>query len=77
MCSTCALTVFGETTSSAAIWAFVRPLATMEPMLFDQMFMTTLAPNRYQLPTFYALHAWIWEPNSVGTFAPFNRAVSC
>ena len=58
-------------------WLEERGEDAMEPMLFDQMFMTTLAPNRYQLPTFYALHAWIWEPNSVGTFAPFNRAVSC
>lgn len=49
----------------------------MEPMLFDQMFMTTPAPNRYEIPAFYALHAWIWEPNPAGTFAPFNRAVSC
>lgn len=49
----------------------------MEPMLFDQMFMTTPAPNRYELPAFYALHAWIWEANQAGTFAPFNQAVSC
>lgn len=49
----------------------------MAPMLFDEMFMPMSAPNRYEIPAFYALHAWIWEPNPAGTFAPFNRAVSC
>ena len=49
----------------------------MGPMLFDQMFMETGAPNRYEIPAFYALHAWIWKPNPKGTFEAFNEAVSC
>jgi hypothetical protein len=47
------------------------------PMLFGQMFMEVPAPNRYEIPAFYALHAWIWEDNPSGTFAAFNPAVSC
>jgi hypothetical protein len=49
----------------------------MAPMLFGEMFMETLAPNRYEIPAFYALHVWIWEPNPDGTFANFNPNVSC
>ena len=26
------------------------------------------AGNRYDLPPFYALHAWIWKPNPSGLF---------
>jgi hypothetical protein len=49
----------------------------MAPMLFGEMFMPTAAPNRYEIPAFHALHAWIWEPNPSGTFAGFNPNVSC
>jgi hypothetical protein len=47
------------------------------PMLFDQMFMRVDAPNRYELPAFYALHAWVWKENPSGTFASFNPNVTC
>jgi len=47
------------------------------PMLFDQMFMLIEEPNRYELPSFYALHAWIWKDNPSGTYANFNPDVSC
>lgn len=47
------------------------------PSLFGEEFMFTDAPNRYEIPAFYALHAWIWEGNPSGTFAPFNPEVSC
>jgi hypothetical protein len=47
------------------------------PMLFGEMFMEIPAPNRYEIPAFYALHAWIWQDNPAGTFAPFNPAVAC
>lgn len=49
----------------------------MAPMLFGEMFMETGAPNRYAIPAFYALHAWLWEPNPDGIFANFNPNVSC
>lgn len=56
----------------AADWTDEHP-----PMLFGEMFMFTDAPNRYEIPPFYALHAWIWEDNPSGTFASFNPNVTC
>lgn len=47
------------------------------PMLFDQMFMLTEEPNRYELPAFYALHVWIWKDNPSGLYANFNPDVTC
>jgi hypothetical protein len=49
----------------------------MAPMLFGEMFMLVEEPNRYELPAFYALHAWIWKENPSGTFASFNPDVTC
>lgn len=50
------------------------------PELFGQMFMTTPAPNRFGLPAFYSLHAWIWDPNpnpDGGMFSMWNPRVTC
>lgn len=47
------------------------------PSLFGQSFDLTLAGNRYGLPDFYSLHAWIWNPNPTDLFAPFNPRVDC
>ena len=47
------------------------------PMLFGHMFNFTGAPNRYGLPPFYSLHAWIWKENPAGTFAMWNSSVHC
>jgi hypothetical protein len=47
------------------------------PSLFGRTFDTTLAGNRYGLPDFYSLHAWIWDPNPTDLFAPYNPTVSC
>ena len=35
------------------------------------------AGNRYGLPEFYELHAWIWRPNPRGLFDDWNSKVSC
>jgi hypothetical protein len=51
--------------------------AAPAPMLFGEVFMPTPEPNRYQIPAFYALHAWLWKPNPAGTFEPFNANVAC
>ena len=37
----------------------------------------TDAPNRYGLPPFYSLHAWIWKDNPAGTFEMWNPNVHC
>jgi hypothetical protein len=47
------------------------------PSLFGEQFMLTPSPNRYGIPAFYALHAWIWNPNPSGMFSPWNPRVSC
>jgi hypothetical protein len=47
------------------------------PMLFGQKLMLNPADNRFGLPAFYSLHAWIWKHNPAGTFAPFNPDVHC
>jgi hypothetical protein len=47
------------------------------PTLFGQDFMLVPAPNRFGLPAFYALHAWIWRDNPSGMFAMWNPQVSC
>jgi hypothetical protein len=47
------------------------------PMLFGHQFNFTDAPNRYGLPPFYSLHAWIWKDNPAGTFQMWNPSVHC
>lgn len=47
------------------------------PSLFRQAFMVTPAGNRYGLPAFYSLHAWIWKHNPSGMFAMWNPNVGC
>jgi hypothetical protein len=47
------------------------------PSLFGQQFMVTPDPNRFGLPAFYSLHAWVWKHNPAGTFAMWNPDVSC
>ena len=48
-----------------------------KPALFGQEFDTTEAGNRYGLPKFYALHAWIWKPNPSGILHAWNPRVDC
>jgi hypothetical protein len=47
------------------------------PSLFGRDFALTPAPNRFGIPAFYALHVWIWQPNSAGLFEPWNPRVHC
>ena len=37
-----------------------------KPALFGKEFDEIPAGNRYGLPAFYALHAWLWKPNPSG-----------
>jgi len=50
---------------------------TSPPSLFGKTFDFTPSPNRFGLPPFYSLHAWIGKPNPAGTFAMFNPSVTC
>jgi len=47
------------------------------PVLFGKTFTPIPAGNRYSLPPFYELHAWIWRPNPSGIFKDWNPKVSC
>lgn len=47
------------------------------PSLFGQTFELVSSPNRYGLPPFYELHAWIWKNNPSGMFSDWNPTVSC
>ena len=47
------------------------------PTLFGQPFQLTLAPNRFGLPDFYSLHAWLYKNNPAGMFMPWNPDVKC
>jgi hypothetical protein len=54
-----------------------NPVAPATPMLFGHEFNFTDAPNRYGLPPFYSLHAWVWQDNPAGTFEMWNSSVHC
>ncbi len=47
------------------------------PSLFGRQFELVTAPNRYGLPPFYELHAWLWSHNPLGMFDDWNPRVSC
>lgn len=47
------------------------------PTLFGQTFELVRSGNRYGLPPFYELHAWIWKNNPSGMFVDWNPQVSC
>jgi hypothetical protein len=47
------------------------------PTLYGRHFHLTPAGNRYGLPAFYELHAWIWKDNPRGLFDDWNPKVSC
>ena len=47
------------------------------PSLFGRDFDLTPFPNRFGLPAFYSLHAWVWQPNSAGLLEPWNPRVHC
>ena len=47
------------------------------PWPFGHEFNVTDAPNRYGLPPFYSLHAWVWKDNPAGTFEMWNPSVTC
>jgi hypothetical protein len=53
------------------------PVTPAPPTLFGHEFNVTDAPNRYGLPAFYSLHAWIWQENPAGTFEMWNPSVHC
>ena len=51
--------------------------STSPPSLFGHDFDFIPSPNRFALPAFWALHAWIFKPNSSGLFFAWNPRVVC
>jgi len=47
------------------------------PRLFGRKLDFTPSGNRYGLPAFYSLHAWVWKQNPAGRFAMWNPRVTC
>jgi hypothetical protein len=47
------------------------------PSLFGTPFELVPAGNRYGLPDFYELHAWIWKNNPRGINEDWNPTVTC
>jgi hypothetical protein len=47
------------------------------PSLFGQPLKLIPMGNRYGLPPFYEIHAWIWQENPAGMFKDWNPSGSC
>jgi len=56
-------------------WRVDHP--TGRPVLFGHRFNFTPKGNRFGLPAFFSLHAWLWDHNAAGTFQMWNPAVHC
>jgi hypothetical protein len=50
---------------------------TGRPSLFGHRFNFTPAGNRFGLPPYFSLHAWLWYDNPAGTYKMFNPRVHC
>ena len=50
---------------------------TAPPDLLGHLFHLFESPNRFGLPAFYTLHAWVWRSNPQGMFANWNPRVTC
>jgi hypothetical protein len=57
-----------------AAWDATHP---EPPELFGREFELVEAGNRYGLPPFYELHAWLWKHNPAGFFDDWNPKVVC
>jgi hypothetical protein len=47
------------------------------PELFGHSFHLVEEPNRYGIPSFYALHAWAWKDNPTGAHEDWNPTALC
>jgi hypothetical protein len=60
-----------------ADWEKVHGKNAPRPRLFGHRFNRTLAGNRFGLPEYYSLHAWLWKHNPAGRFTMWNPRVYC
>jgi hypothetical protein len=47
------------------------------PVMFGRRFNFTPAGNRFGLPAYYSLHAWLFKRNPSGEFSMWNPRVHC
>jgi hypothetical protein len=57
------------------VWRQHHP--TGRPELFGHRFNFTKAGNRFGLPAYFSLHAWLWYDNPAGKFQMWNPRVHC
>jgi hypothetical protein len=57
------------------LWRQDHP--TGRPSLFGHRFNFTPAGNRFGLPAYFSLHAWVWDKNPAGQFQMWNPRVHC
>jgi len=57
-------------------WDAAHPGASA-PTLFGQPMELVPAGNRYGLPDFYEMHAWIWNNHTLGMHNDWNPHVTC
>jgi hypothetical protein len=57
--------------------AWERAGHSAPPTLFGRTLKYVPFPNRYEIPAFYQIHAWIWKHNPSGSFNDWNPTVSC
>lgn len=48
-----------------------------DPTILGQPLFEVPAPNRYEIPSFWERHLWLYEDNAAGAFSDFNPAVTC
>jgi hypothetical protein len=58
-------------------WESVHGVGAPRPRLFGKRFILTGANNRFGLPAYYSLHAWVWKHNPKGAFTMWNPRVYC
>jgi hypothetical protein len=58
-------------------WRAAHGANAPRPMLYGHSFNFTPKGNRYGLPAFYSLHAWIWYANPADMFTMWNPRVHC
>jgi hypothetical protein len=58
-------------------WEKVHGANAPRPKLYGHSFNRTPAGNRFGLPEYYSLHAWVWKHNPAGRFTMWNPRVHC
>ncbi len=60
-----------------AVEYFAANVGQAHPILFGRQLDGPMAGHEPGMPEHYDLHAWVWQANPDGLFAPFNRNISC